>query len=86
MSPAPAPRVRYHVQVLDSHTGKPVAKVLEADEVIAWVEGFATALGEEEHLAAISPSAPEDTRRLQSLQIGDSQGWFSYFYPEFPEA
>lgn len=82
MTPAPPSRVRYHLTLRYASGQEPV--VLDAEDVIAWVRGFAAALGQQEHLDVIDPHAPEDTRRVQALQIGDAQGWFTYLYPEYP--
>lgn len=82
MSPSAPPRgVRYHLQI--TYPSGPHQVVLEAEDVIAWVAGFAAALGQQEHLTTIG-AGPEDTRRVQSLQIGDAQGWFTYLYPDYP--
>ncbi len=81
MSPSATPTVRYHLEL--PGLGGPV--VLVAEDVIAWVRGYATALNKQQHLEVIDSSAPEDTRRVQALQIGDAQGWFRYLYPEYPE-
>lgn len=84
MTPAPPPRIRYHVE-LHRPDGVRWPDVLDAEEVIAWVRGFAAALNQQSHLDVIDKHAPEDTRRVQALQIGDAQGWFTYLYPEYPE-
>lgn len=81
MTPKALPRLRYHLTVL-GHDGKPEPLVLEATDAIAFVRGYATAIHEQHHLSAISEFDPEDTRRVQALQIGDAQGWFTYLYPE----
>lgn len=83
MPPTPTPQVRYHI-TLDQPGGRKQRVVLDAEDVIAWVRGFATALGQEHHLEAMERAA-EDTRRVQALQIGDQQGWFTYLYPEYPD-
>lgn len=84
MTPSPPPRVRYHL-LLNRADGVQQPEVLDAEDVIAWVRGFAAALHQSRHLDVIDPHAPEDTRRVQALQIGDAQGWFTYRYPEFPD-
>lgn len=87
MTPVPAPRVRYHLLLPDQTdpSGGPLPVMLDADDVVAWVTGFATARGQQSHLEVISARAAEDTRRVQALQIGDAQGWFTFLYPEYPE-
>lgn len=71
------PRIRYHI-ILPS--GEQMA--LEAENVIAWTAGFGAALGNTSALNVIPAHAPEDTRRVQALQIADGQNWFRYLYPE----
>lgn len=83
MTPKSTARTVYHLSVTQSGDRLPVA--LEEADVIAWVRGFATALGAQDHLNAIDPTAPEDTSRVQALQIGDAQGWFRYLYPQTTE-
>lgn len=83
MTPAQPPRVLYHLLIQTSN-GRKVPVVLEAAAVYAWVTGYATALGEQHHLNVIE-AGPEETRRVQALQIGDAQGWFEYLYPEYPD-
>jgi hypothetical protein len=84
MPPSPPPRIRYRLHVTPpGGTAREVT--LDAEDVIAWVAGFAAALGHGDHLDVIDEHAPEDTRRVQALQIGDAQGWFRYLYPVYPK-
>ncbi len=81
MTPAP-PVVRYRVRLRtpDGDAGREV--LIAAEDVIAWVAGYGAALGDLTALDVIDPHAPEDTRRVQALQIGDEERWFTYLYPE----
>lgn len=82
MTPVPTPHVRY--QLMLTYPGGKVPCVLDQEEVLGWVSGFAACLGEQDKLEAIEPG-PEDTRRVQALLIGDANGWFEYLKPEYPD-
>lgn len=64
---------------------KPLPLAIAGEKVIGFVEGYATALGQEDRLNAISPTAAEETRRIHALQIGESLGWWRYLYPEYDD-
>lgn len=54
---------------------------LPADWVMPWVYGVADAQpGGRQPLEVIDVGAPEETRRMQALQIGHAQRWFQYLY------
>lgn len=76
------PSVRYRVQLPAPEGAKGPEVLIAAEDVIAWVAGYGAALGETTALDVIDRHAPEDTRRVQALQIADGQGWFTYLYPE----
>lgn len=82
MSAAP-PRIRYRVQ-LPPPPGKPRGPelLIDGENVVAWVAGFGAALGAYDALNVIDDHAPEDTRRVQALQIAHGLKWFTYLYPE----
>jgi len=82
MTPAP-PRLRYRIALSSPPGIRPTEEVLlDGENVIAWVAGFGAALGFFDALNVIEDHAPEDTRRVQALQIGHANGWFVYMYPE----
>ncbi len=81
MTPVP-PVVRYRVQLRSPGKVSGREVLIAAENVIAWVDGYGAALGDLDALDVIEEHAPEDTRRVQALQIGDSRGWFRYLYPE----
>lgn len=93
MTPVP-PVVRYRVQLLPpKHGGNGREVLIAAEDVVAWVAGFGAAVGVLDALDVIDERdpddprpVPEDTRRVQALQIGDSRGWFRYLYPETTSA
>lgn len=82
------PRISYHLSITRDRTvpagaAASVAEeavVLDAADVIAWVRGYAAAIGQSAALDVVDPTAAEDTRRVQMLQIGDRQGWFTFLY------
>lgn len=87
MSTVP-PRIRYRVQ-LPAPPGKARGPevLIDGENVVAWVAGFGAALGAYDALNVIDEytdgrPAPEDTRRVQALQIAHGLGWFTYLYPE----
>jgi hypothetical protein len=83
MSAPPATRYLYHIRIPaapDNAEALPV--VLEAVDVIAWVKGFAAAHGHHNALGKMDQTAPEDTRRVQALQIADELGLLEYVWPE----
>lgn len=83
MSAQPATRYRYHIRVLEHpDDAVRVPCVLEAEDVVPWVKGFAAAHGYHDALKNLEEMAPEDTRRVQALQIADELGLLEYVYPE----
>jgi hypothetical protein len=70
------PRIRYHLTL--PKVAEPT--VLEAPNVIAWVQGYAAALGQSHRLDVVDMTAAEDTCRVQILQVGESFGWFRFMY------
>jgi hypothetical protein len=82
------PRISYHLTITHDRTvaeGQAAsvaeeAVVLDAADVIAWVRGYAAAIGRTAALDVVDATAAEDTRRVQMLQIGDQQGWFNFMY------
>ena len=82
MTPVPTPHVRYKLML--TYPSGTVEHVLDQEEVLGWVAGFAAALGQQDKLTAIEPG-PEDTRRVQALLIGHACGWFEYLKPEYPD-
>ncbi|MCZ7478831.1 hypothetical protein [Micromonospora sp. WMMC273] len=55
---------------------------LEPQEVLPFVRGFAQALNQVRELAVLDTDAPEDTKRMQAMQIGHQLGWWDYRYIE----
>lgn len=54
---------------------------LPEEGALWWVRGLACALGEEDRLAGLDDATvPQDTLRMQALQIGHEAGWFEYRY------
>ncbi len=78
----PPPRIRYHLTLPKAA----VPTVLEGPNVIAWVQGYAAALGQTAKLDVVDMTAAEDTVRVQILQVGDQQGWFRFMYQTRDEA
>lgn len=76
MTTTTTPRIRYHLAV--PKTSEPT--VLDGPDVIAWVKGYAAAIGQSVKLRVVETTAAEDTVRVQMLQVGDALGWFTFMY------
>lgn len=55
---------------------------LPPHEVLPFVRGYAHAIGRVGDLAPLDTDAPEDTKRMQAMQIGHQLGWWDYRYIE----
>lgn len=76
MTTTTTPRIRYHLAVPKT----PEPTVLDGPDVIAWVRGYAAAIGQTEKLKVVDTTAAEDTCRVQMLQVGDALGWFTFMF------
>lgn len=72
----PPPTIRYHLTL--PKAAEPT--ILEGPKVVAWVQGYAAALGQSGVLDVVDMTAAEDTVRVQILQVGDQHGWFRFMF------
>ena len=72
---------RYVVHV----PGEAQPEGLAPEEVLPFVRGYASAIGERAWLnSQLDPGAPEDTHRIHALQLADARGWLKYLFLDQP--